>query len=383
MTRARRAISSLAAGLVLLWATGAAAAAITVVNLDGSGEGFNDPTPAVPVGGNDGTTLGAQRLKVFEFVAGVWGARLQSSVEIRVDSKFDPLTCGPTSAVLGSAGTQTVHRDFNGALLAGTWYPQALANALAGTDLNASTDDIIATFNSSIGTTCAFPNTWYHGLDGNPPPGQIDLASVVLHEMGHGLGFASFVDLASGAEFQGRDDAYSFNLEDHSTAKIYPDMSDAERVSASLDTGNLHWVGPVVVAGSSSLSAGVGAGGHVEMYAPNPAQPGSSVSHFSTSLFPNELMEPSYTGANHNVERTLDLFSDIGWTVIDPVLCGDATHDGSITSTDGLGALDTSVGTGNCGVSVCDVNSTMAVTATDALLILQYSVGQPVTLTCP
>ena len=39
------------------------AATITVVNMDGAGEGFNDPTPVAPVGGNPGTTLGAQRLK--------------------------------------------------------------------------------------------------------------------------------------------------------------------------------------------------------------------------------------------------------------------------------------------------------------------------------
>ena len=38
------------------------AATITVINNDGVGEGFNDPTPAAPVGGNTGTTIGAQRL---------------------------------------------------------------------------------------------------------------------------------------------------------------------------------------------------------------------------------------------------------------------------------------------------------------------------------
>ena len=47
----------------------AQAATVTIINLDGSGEGFNDPTPASPVGGNPGVTIGAQRLIVFQFAA--------------------------------------------------------------------------------------------------------------------------------------------------------------------------------------------------------------------------------------------------------------------------------------------------------------------------
>lgn len=35
-----------------------AAAAVTIVNNNAPGVGFNDPTPAAPVGGNPGTTLG-------------------------------------------------------------------------------------------------------------------------------------------------------------------------------------------------------------------------------------------------------------------------------------------------------------------------------------
>ena len=34
-----------------------AAATITIVNVNGPGVGFNDPTPATPVGGNPGTTV--------------------------------------------------------------------------------------------------------------------------------------------------------------------------------------------------------------------------------------------------------------------------------------------------------------------------------------
>ena len=43
--------------------------------------GFNDPTPATPVGGNTGTTIGAQRLIVFKEAARIWGAVLPSNVD--------------------------------------------------------------------------------------------------------------------------------------------------------------------------------------------------------------------------------------------------------------------------------------------------------------
>jgi hypothetical protein len=47
------------------------ATTITIVNQDGVNEGFNDPTPAAPVGGNPGTTVGAQRLFVFQHAADI------------------------------------------------------------------------------------------------------------------------------------------------------------------------------------------------------------------------------------------------------------------------------------------------------------------------
>src|SRR4029453_18324894 len=72
-----------------------AAAKVTIVNNDGPGEGFNDPTPVVPVGGNPGTTLGQQRLIAFQYAADLWGATLDSNVEIDVRAAFDPL--GPNT----------------------------------------------------------------------------------------------------------------------------------------------------------------------------------------------------------------------------------------------------------------------------------------------
>lgn len=60
-------------------------ATINIINNDGPNEGFNDPTPVLPEGGNPGTTLGQQRLNVFNYAAGIgghfWIALLPSKFE--------------------------------------------------------------------------------------------------------------------------------------------------------------------------------------------------------------------------------------------------------------------------------------------------------------
>jgi hypothetical protein len=312
-----------------LWAS----ATITVVNLDGPNEGFNDPTPVSPVGGNSGTTLGAQRLIAAQYAADVWGAALDSTVEIKIDVAFNPLPCDATGAVIGSTGPTTVHLNFVNAPRVDTVYPQALANKLAGIDLAPTQDDIGGQFNSSIGTTCALPRSLYYGLDANPGATDIDFVSVALHEYAHGLGFLSFVDAQTGQDIsiggQSFDDVFSLALEDHSACLLYPSMTDQQRAFAAIDTGDLHWVGSTVVGASGSLTAGVAhPSGHVQMYAPNPILPGSSVSHFDTALTPNELMEPSYTGPNHDITLTRDLLLDIGWSGTSPLALGPVCSGG-------------------------------------------------------
>ncbi len=294
------------------------AATITVISGDDPGEGFNDPTPVSPVGGNKETTLGRQRLIAVQYAARLWGDLLESDVEIRVAATFDPLPCDGDSVVLGSAGPNCVHRNFAGALEPDTFYPDALANKLAGMDLCPpgacpQDDDISATFNSSLGTTCLSFGRFYLGLDAKPPEGDVDLVTTVLHELGHGLGFITFIDLETGAKFLGADDAYMRYLEDHRTGRLFPNMSNAERLDASTGTGDLHWVGPHVVAASGRLIRGADPSGHVEMYAPPFIEGGASVSHFSDELEPDEVMEPRDTGPLHDVGLALELFADIGW----------------------------------------------------------------------
>jgi hypothetical protein len=283
-----------------------AAATITVINRDGAGEGLNEPTPFTPVGGNNATTLGQARLNAFRRAASIWANLLMSSVEIQVEAQMDPL--GP--GVLGQVGPNTAHRDFPNGPVANTWYVQALANSLAGMDLAPTIADISAQFSST------FP--FYLGLDGNPPAGQFDFVTVVLHELGHGLGFLSLVNLLTGAKLMGFDDAYMRFLENHGANPAnYSVMTDAQRVAASVAGPNLHWIGPQVVAVSGGLSAGVGLGPHVQMFAPDPAQPGSSVSHFTNIIKPDQLMEPGLPPgvAIHNVGLAGALLADGGWKI--------------------------------------------------------------------
>jgi len=123
--------------VVTLSSTAFAQAKVKIVNGDGPGEGFNDPTPAAPVAGNKGKTVGEQRQIAFQYAANIWGANLPAigDFQIRVFSRFNPLTCTATSAVLGSAGAITVFSDFPGATFPATWYGSALSNKLAGFDL--------------------------------------------------------------------------------------------------------------------------------------------------------------------------------------------------------------------------------------------------------
>jgi hypothetical protein len=219
------------------------AATITIINGDGPGEGFNDPTPVTPVGGNPGTTLGEQRQIVFEAAATIWGSALPSDVEIRVNAQFDPLSCTATSGVLGSAGTTYIFRDFPGAEFPGTWYTSAEADKLAGTDQNPGSADISTTFNSNIGNPgCLETTFWYYGLDGNEGNG-IELLPVVLHELAHGLGFATFANLSTGALFNGYPDIYTRFMWDETIGLHWHEMTNTQRQASAVNTFNVYWDG--------------------------------------------------------------------------------------------------------------------------------------------
>jgi hypothetical protein len=243
-------LSSLASALclVLVAASSASAAELVLVSGDvGTGLGLEDPTPKAPEGLNPGTTLGEQRTLAYLFAADLWGAVLESDATIYVGASFQPLACTPTSGTLGSAGTTFVFTDFAPGVKPNTWYSSALADSLAGSDLNPGFIDINSRFNGDIGVNpnCLTGSDWYYGLDGNTPTGKINFLNVVMHEIGHGLGFQGFTNSAGGF-FNGRQDIYSTFAYDNVLAKYFPEMTAAERSAALRNTGRLVWSGETV-----------------------------------------------------------------------------------------------------------------------------------------
>ena len=224
------------------------AATIVIQNGDPAGVGFNDATVVAPVGGNTGTTLGQQRLIAFQAAADKWGATLTSAVTIRVLATWEALTCNATSAVLGSAGAATVWRNFTFAPVTDHWYPAALANKLFGNDLDGSTADIRARFNVNLGQTgCLDGVFFYLGLDNNHGA-NVDLVTVLEHEFAHGLGFQTYTNGSTGAQFVGFPSIWDDFLLDTTTGKVWSDMTDAERVASALNTRRLAWNGANIAA---------------------------------------------------------------------------------------------------------------------------------------
>ena len=326
----RRTTSFLAGLLVLLVAFPAGAVTITIVNKDAAGLGLNDPTPAAPVGGNPGTTIGQQRMNVFLKAADFWSGILPGNVEIRIDASFSPLTCSKSTAVLGGTSPNYAESDFAGGILPGVWYVVAEASQLAGYDLEPGNSYMTTQFNSMLGQPgCLDGNFFYYGFDANTPANNVNLLTVTLHEFAHGLGFLSLADESTGALFgasqgQPQPDIFDAFVYDTTAKKSWNDMAtDAERQASAINTGNLVWNGPAAnAAGAAYLvnRAGMNVNGQMLLYAPNPVQVGSNVSHWDTSCIPNLLMEPIINSdLPIGVDITPDALRDIGWWGTSPI----------------------------------------------------------------
>jgi hypothetical protein len=299
---------------LLLFVASISNANIVIVNDDDPNEGLNDTTPVAPVAGNLGTTLGEQRLNVLNKAAEIINSSLDIQQTVHVSATFDPLTCTSNSAVLGQASPSASFLDYDSQSI----IPYALQNQLQGYDDNGNGSEIITQFNSSIdnNNSCLNNKNWYYGFD-NEPGSDESFLSTALHEIIHGMGFTSYLGRQAFAPYEWNDGTegftpYSKQLSNAITGKTLNEMTRGQRLLTLNSETDLVWSGELVNSKAYNYSEGT-TNGKVQFYAPSPFEAGSSTSHFSTSLSPDEIMEPFSSNAALELGLALEVLLDIGW----------------------------------------------------------------------
>lgn len=340
------------------------AAKIILINADGPNEGLNDPSPRQPVGGNPGDTLGEQRRYALLFAAQLVASRITTSVPIRVKVEFNPLECDANSAQIGGAAPIQLF-SFNTnpppRALPNVLYPAALANALTGRDLSPDVPAIGAVFNSavdnnstlgSVVSPCLGDTDWYYGFD-HQSGNDLNFVSTAVHELIHGLGFVSFTNLRTGEFLHGTPDIYSYFILDQAVGATWPHLTAAQRAESATNAPMVVWAGAhTTSSGVPDLSSGTRIG-RVRLYAPDPLEPGSSISHWTPAVFPNDLMEPFVTGdtiASNGIGLASCVLFDMGWRMASGVGCPD-------WGSAGLNGGTACFAGGRCGIPESDGNT--------------------------
>ncbi len=333
--------AAILAGSIVLASSGLASAATTtatvvITNLDaGTGAGLDDATPRAPLASNAGTTLGEQRLNAVVFAAAELAALLECDVPIEFEVTFTDRGCDAGGALLGTAGSVGGAVDNPALPESGTLYPQALANCLAGSDLNGETAEISANFNLALDDPgCLDGKGWCYDLsDGGCAEAGVPLHIVVQHELIHGAGFATFInkspsasagDLGSFPDVPGiglTPDIWSVSAYSLAAGKTWADATRAERAASITAPNGLAWSGANVATQAPTFLTDIGGQlqgtdpttGMMLLHSPDPITT-SSVSHWTTAAAPNLLMEPVIEDGLQGGEGLwLALLEDLGW----------------------------------------------------------------------
>ena len=242
-----------------------------------------------------------QAKAAFQKAVNIWRSLLVTDVPIHIEARWVALAAG----VLGSANYTAAYANFKGAQRINVFYPVALAEKITGNNLNGDNPDLFANFNSNF-------NWHFDPDDPDMEAGQYDLTTVVLHEIGHGLGFSgtftnssnqgSFGLLGTGVPVVY--DAFIQNSAEANLIETFPSPSTS--LSGQLLSGTLFFDGH---------------SGTNKIYAPNPFNGGSSISHLDEATFnetANALMTPQVASQERIRDPgiALEILKDLGWDMV-------------------------------------------------------------------
>jgi hypothetical protein len=234
----------------------------------------------------------------FQAAVDTWASLITSPVVIRIEARWTTLA----SNVLGSANYTSAYANFNGAQKLNVYYPVAIAEKITGQELNDGGADLFANFNNSF--------NWHLDPNTFPPADKHDLKTVVLHEIGHGLGFSG--------TFSATGSSGDWGLQDTDIPITYDvpiGNGFGSNLIESFDSPSVELRGHLV--GQNLFFTSV-TSGSPKLYAPTTFSGGSSISHLDENTFNgtvDALMTPNI-GKAEKIEGpgvALNMLKDIGW----------------------------------------------------------------------
>jgi len=247
--------------------------------------------------GFDDPVMGATRRATAQTVANYLNDVVNSSTSATIDIDFNVSQTDGTG-FLASAGT--------------FWFtsPNQYNSGFAWTHITTGIDPFVGT--PDIRCTVDFGYTWNSDFDA-PTGSEFDLASVLLHEFLHGLGFVALADANGNSTISGGSPGVFAPLTDRlirQTGSV--DLWNATFAftgsSADLRSNDVYF------SGANATAANGGA--NPRMFAPGTFLGGSSLSHWNTTTYPNAVMKHAVspgTTTRQLLPFEIGLLQDIGY----------------------------------------------------------------------
>ncbi len=303
-----------------------------------------DNTPASPIQGNNGATVGAQRRTAFLHAVSRLREELTGVADLRIRACWKDLGGEANRATLASAGPTFIVRD-DGAFWYDnnnpsntvwsmpfldrryTWYSAAGAAQRAGTEFcryaseHCGHADIFIQFNTDIDGPTALGNRSFHYGFNAPDAGNIDFVSTAIHEIGHGLGFLSLYSVSddagspAGSRLLDYDDIFTDQvvaIRDNVPVPVntLPAADVRDAMTSMLD---LRWSDAQAAASPLNPWRERPFPGNLPaLYAPRELDPGSTLSHLS-DLMPASMMQPFHISGLRSLGLATPMLSAVGW----------------------------------------------------------------------